>query len=327
VVPGYWLCPTMSVICGFFLILSVLLGIVIGTVHGCISGAGRVLPMHPLAELMRHGFDRVWGPFLGLHSPAARILTGLHEMLDGICLLVCVLFDAFGFFGKELSSIAKALSIVTGISCMFHGTVGALINYFLHGAPGTHGHLALASGFFILLRLCLAGPETFGAQMLCAGLSFVPVAVAMFILLANTLYGQHQSLVHGERRRLHELREEAISNAYRFVSQIMSVQRPLAKRLQAMGLFSSPLSHPHHRGAPVSAPQQMQVQDNPVFEDNTPKEKPLEQQLTEKKAKKPFTERRSGGAKCLAQTNRHSNRQAVVSGRKPMQVAREARHV
>jgi hypothetical protein len=221
---------------------------------------------------MRFGFEQVWGPFLGLHSPIARILTGLHEMLDGICLLICVLFDALGFFGEELSSIAKALSIVTGISCMLHSAVGAMINYFLDGAPGMHGHLALASGFFVTLRLCVAGPETFGAQMLCAWLSFVPVAVAMFILLANKLYGKHQSLVHGQKRRLHELREEVISNAYRFRSDIMDVQGPIAKLvnrtpLKGLGLFSSSVDQSRRRSVAVvssSQPQEMHVQGNPV---------------------------------------------------------------
>jgi len=316
----------MSVVSGFFLFISVLLGLVIGTAHGCISGAGRVVPLHPLAELMRYGFERVWGPFLGLHSRCARLFTGLHEMLDGVCLLICVLFDAFGFFGEELSNIAKALSIVTGISCIFHGIVGAMINYFIDGATGTHGHLALASGFFVLLRLCVAGPETFGAQMLCAYLSFVPVAVAMFILLANKLYGQHQSLVHGEKGRLHKLREEAIGDVYRLASHIISVQGPLATLvnrtpLKALGLFSSPVSHP---GAMVSANQEMHVEGNPVMvmEDNTQIQKPLEQKSKEKKPRMRDTERHPGGAKYLAQTNRQSNRQPTVSARKPIQVAR-----
>eukprot|EP00419_Tripos_fusus_P027262 CAMPEP_0172720948 /NCGR_PEP_ID=MMETSP1074-20121228/78041_1 /TAXON_ID=2916 /ORGANISM="Ceratium fusus, Strain PA161109" /LENGTH=294 /DNA_ID=CAMNT_0013546575 /DNA_START=52 /DNA_END=936 /DNA_ORIENTATION=- len=263
----------MSVASGFFLFISVLLGLVIGTTHGCISGAGRVLPMHPLAELMKFGFERVWGPFLGLRSPIARLLTGLHEMLDGVALLICVLFDAFGFFGEELSSLAKALSIVTGISCMFHSIIGAMINYFIDGTPGIQGHLALASGAFVLLRLCVAGPETFSGQTMCAWLSFVPVCVAMFILLANKLYGQHQSFVHGEKRRLHELREEAQSNVYRYGSHILGAKGPIAQLvnrtpLKALGLFPSPPAHhtPHRGRALITPHQETNGQGNPVFE-------------------------------------------------------------
>lgn len=319
----------MSVVSGFFLFISVLLGLVIGTAHGCISGAGRVLPMHPLAELMRHGFERVWGPFLGLRGPVARILTGLHEMLDGVCLLICVLCDAFGFFDEELSSISKALSIVAGISCMLHGIVGAMVSYFLDGAPGIHGHLALASGLFVLLRLCVAGPETFEGQMLCAWLSFVPVGVAMFILLVNKFYGQHQSIVLGEKRRLHELREDAISNAYRLGSYVTSVQGPIAKLvnrtpLKALGLFTSPVNHPpHRRRALVSAaiPEEPLVQGNPVHEDSSvPREYP------EKRSRPRDAERRPGGATYLPQANRPLNRQAqnraLDSQRKATQVAR-----
>jgi len=197
-----WAMDAMPLFVILFMWLSVLMGTIFGFIYGFASGPAKICHCHPKYTLMVFAMDNVWAPFLGCNGRLLRIFTSLGEITAGIGLIIGLWGDAFCWFPKGLDDLAKALIIVAGCGLMTLAWVAASIHKYIDGSRLVNGPLASSLTIFTLIRIFFNGPVLRFNQLLCTYFCMGLVVIALITLVCNKIWGQHQSAVEKDNKKL-----------------------------------------------------------------------------------------------------------------------------
>jgi len=136
--------PPLTGFQSFCLWVSVVLGTLIGLMASLMAGLGKLVPGHPMYTKMSFGFDKVFGPFFGMPGTVLRVLTGLAEVVGGLCLVIGLWSDALG-----PSAWIRALIICDVCSLGYLIFSAMCSHYAIDGSPGA------PTGPFIVLWIIL----------------------------------------------------------------------------------------------------------------------------------------------------------------------------
>ncbi len=130
--------------------VSVVFGTLFGLLLVLMSGAGKLLPFHPMYTKLQPGFEKMMGPFFGLPGDALRIFIGLSEVAAGAGFLVGVWATQLGLVNADLKVLANALLIsdAVAIASLFAGATWYHVA--VEGSPG-------ACPVFILFAVIIGG--------------------------------------------------------------------------------------------------------------------------------------------------------------------------
>ena len=53
-----------------------------------VAGLGKLLPGHPMYEVLKSTFDKAIGPLFGMPSSGLRLVIGMAELLGGLAILL-----------------------------------------------------------------------------------------------------------------------------------------------------------------------------------------------------------------------------------------------
>merc|ERR1719414_2113386 len=104
-----------------------------------------------------------------------------------------------------MSNTFKALAIVAGVGLMTLGFVAAFMHWYLDRMGPKFIFpllMAIISTIFVGLRMWGVEPETWATQMVATWLSFLPIIMAVMVLLINKMNGKHESTVEDENKKL-----------------------------------------------------------------------------------------------------------------------------
>jgi len=118
----------------FFLWVSVIIGSGIGILYGAVTGPGKLLSVKPydgIHGIMVHGFENVYGPFLGVDGRILRKSSGIGEIVAGLGLVLGLWIDLLAFTPEALGDLMRTLVIAAAMALLVWSGVGAIMLHHL----------------------------------------------------------------------------------------------------------------------------------------------------------------------------------------------------
>lgn len=83
--------------------VSLGVGSVLGLLFVCVAGLGKLIPGHPMYNVLKTTYEKAIGPVFGMPASVLRLVIGGAELCAGLCMLLVVWSEYMSLPGLEWS--------------------------------------------------------------------------------------------------------------------------------------------------------------------------------------------------------------------------------